>query len=161
MHCVFIFWLRLQSEAAWASSPKPPSFLKELLIRFLHLRRVLDHLHAWLACQAELFCVQRSLHKTSSYGDFSCRNRRTRQEAYLGSRNQRRRVWWRFGSSIYPRLQLGIDHLETMVLHLLIVVLFTNLMPFRKKWTGFPNELYQELLQPKAQLFQFSSKTWQ
>jgi hypothetical protein len=116
---------------------------------------------SYLVCRKDSRLGLRKGIEAQRMGDFSCRSRRTRQEAYLGSRTQRRRVWWRFGSSIYPRLQLGIDHLETMVLHLLIVVLFTNLMPFRKKWTGFPNELYQELLQPKAQLFQFSSKTWQ
>jgi hypothetical protein len=116
---------------------------------------------SYLVCRKDSHLGLRKGIEAQRMEGFSCRNRRTRQEAYLGSHNQRRRVWWRFGSSIYPRLQLGIDHLETMVLHLLIVVLFTNLMPFRKKWTRFPNELYQELLQPKAQLFQFSSKTWQ
>jgi len=118
-------------------------------------------LSSYLVCRKDSHLGLRKGIEAQRMGGFSCRSRRTRQEACLGSRNQRHRVWWRFGSSIYPILQLDIDHLEKMVLHLLIVVLFTNLMPFRKKWTGFPNELYQELLQPIAQLFQFSSKTWQ
>jgi len=116
---------------------------------------------SYLVCQKDSRLGLRKGIEAQRMGGFSCRSRQTRQEACLGSHTQRRRVWRRFGSSRYPKLQLGIDHLERMVLHLPIAVLFTNLMPFRKKWIGSPNELYQELLQPKAQLFQFSSKTWQ